>query len=283
MATIPLSGCDHSFPLLTPEEALAAVALLGVEGVDVTVFGGGPHLRPRDVREDPRRRAEELAEQIAIAGLRPADVFLIAAEGFATLAPNSPDPDVRAEARSVFEAVLEFAAGLGSPGLSTLPGVAWPEEDHADSLARAAAEMSWRVERAAAAGLRFSVEAHVGSVCATPELALELLAAAPGLELTLDYTHFTVQGIAQERIDPLLPHARHLHVRGGRRGRLQCPLRESEIDHAALAHRVLGADYEGFVALEYLWTDWEGLTDCDVVSESVLVRDLLRERLGAAA
>lgn len=283
MPAIQLSCGDHSFPLLAHEQAVAAVALLGVEAIDLGLLGGGPHLRPERVREDPRGWAETVRARIDAAGLRPADVFLIPDGDFARLAPNSPNAGVRAEARALFADVLEFAARLGTPGVTTLPGVAWPGEPQGDSLARAAEELAWRAERAAAAGLRLSVEAHLGSVCPTPELALELLAAAPGVELTLDYTHFTAQGIAQERVDPLIAHARHVHVRGGRRDRVQCALHESEIDHGAIAERLVAAGYDGCLALEYIWAEWEHMNDCDVVSESVRLRDLLRERLAPAA
>ena len=70
--------------------------------------------------------------------------------------------------------------------------------------------------------LVFSVEAHVGSIAPRPKQALELVAKTPGLTLTLDYTHFTKLGIADEKIEPLVAHASHFHARAYKAG---CKLR----------------------------------------------------------
>lgn len=279
MTAIPLSCGDHSFPLLPQDHTFRLIQMLGVEGVDLALFGGGPHLQPERVREDPRTWAVDVGRSLGELGLHVSDVFLIPSSDFAELAPNSPEPDTRSEARALFADIAEFAARVGSPGITVVPGVEWPSESARDSLARAAEELAWRAELAKSLGLRFSIEAHVGSVCPTPELALELLAAAPGVELTLDYTHFVAQGIGVDRIVPLHPHARHFHARGGRRDRVQCSLSQSEIDYEPVMKALNAAAYDGFVALEVIWAEWQGMNDCDVISESVMLRDLLREQL----
>src|SRR5205814_2955462 len=100
-----------------------------------------------------------------------------------------------------------------------------------------AEELGWRAERAREAGLRLSVEPHVGSVVATPERARRLVELTPGLELTLDYSHFVRQGIAEEEADTLIPFSRHVHVRGANADRIQASLQDNTIDF----ERVLGA------------------------------------------
>jgi sugar phosphate isomerase/epimerase len=282
MRAIPLACGDHSFPLLEHEQALALVAMLGVEGFDLALMGNRSHVRPEQVRGDLRGWAETLRARIERAGLRLADVFVIPWTDFETLAPNDPDPARRAEARALFADMLELAARLEAPGMTIVPGIDWPGESHADSLARAGEELGWRAEQAAARGLRFSIEPHIGSVCPTPEAVRELLALAPGLELTLDYTHFVAQGISHVRIDPLTRHARHVHARGGRPGRGQCGLRENAIDYRAIVERLLDEGYDGHLALEYVWIDWERMNECDNVSESVMLRDALRAFLAGA-
>lgn len=276
MSALPLACGDHTFPLLEHEHAIALVAMLGVEGFDLALMGNRSHVRPEHVRDDLPGWAARLRARVDAAGLRLADVFVIPWTDFETLAPNSPDREARADARALFTDMLELAARMEAPGLTIVPGIDWPGERHEDSLARAAEELAWRAERAAALGLRFSVEPHIGSVCATPEAVLELVGQAPGLELTLDYTHFFAQGVPQERIDPLTAHARHVHARGARPGRGQCGLRENELDYRAIVERLLAEDYDGYVALEYVWIEWERMNECDNVSESIMLRDALR-------
>jgi sugar phosphate isomerase/epimerase len=272
---------DFSFPLLDHEHAIALVAMLGVEGLDLALMGNRSHVRPEHVRDDIAGWAATLRRRIDAAGLRLSDVFVIPWTDFERFAPNHPDAEERRAARDLFEDMLELAARMDAPGMTMVPGLDWPSEPHGDSLARAAEELAWRSERARAEGLRFSVEPHIGSVAPTPEDVLELVAAAPALELTLDYTHFVAQGIPQERVDPLTAHARHVHARGARPGRGQCGMRENVIDYAAIVRRLLDGGYDGYVALEYVWIEWERMNECDNVSESVLMRDALRSYAAA--
>ncbi len=283
MPRMPLACGDHSFPLLEHEHAIALVAMLGVEGIDLALMGNRSHVRPEHVRGDLRGWARELRSRVDAAGLRLADVFVIPWTDFETLAPNAPDAPARADARALFSDMLELATRMEAPGLTIVPGCEWPGVSHEDSFARAAEELGWRAEQARARGLRFSVEPHIGSICPTPEAVLELVAQAPGLELTLDYTHFVAQGIPQERIDPLTRHARHLHARGARPGRGQCGLRESTVDHRAIVERLAAEGYDGHLALEYVWIEWERMNECDNVSESAMLRDALRAHMDGRA
>lgn len=277
MSTIRLSCGDHSFGLLPLEHAVRLIGMLDLDGMDIVASGGGnAHVRPEDVREDVKGCAATLRSELDAAGLEPADLFLIPWIDFETLAPNHPDAEVRAAWRELFADMVELAAGVGAPGITTLPGVDWPGETHDDSLRRAAEALSWGAERAAGAGLRCSIEPHVGSVCATPEATLELVTLASGVELTLDYSHFVAQGMNPERVHPLLPHARHVHARGARPDRLQCTLERSTIDYGEIVDLLRDGDYEGYVTIEYLWADWQHMNECDTLSETIVLRDRLR-------
>jgi sugar phosphate isomerase/epimerase len=157
-----------------------------------------------------------------------------------------------------------------------VPGLDWPHESHEESLTRAARELGLRADAARTAGVRFSIEPHVGSVCGTPEDVARLVELAPGLELTLDYTHYVSQGFSEAEIEPLLRHARHVHARGGAPGRVQCALKDSTIDYGRLVDALCASGYDGALALEYVWIDWERCNECDNISETLLLRDRLR-------
>jgi sugar phosphate isomerase/epimerase len=277
---VRLACADDTFRLLRPHRAaLDLVAALGVEGVDLFLAGNRSIVRPEDVRGDVAGAAARIAADLRETGLVASDVFVIPWSDLETMAPNHPDPAERERSRALFRDMLELAARLGAPGLTILPGIHWPSESHEDSLRRAAEELSWRAAQAQGEGLRFSVEPHVGSIAETPELAVRLVEAAPGLEVTLDYSHFVRQGLPEEEADVLAPQTRHVHVRGATRERIQAPIRESSIDFERMVGVLEAAGYDGYVALEYVWLDWEHCNECDNLSETILLRDRLRAAL----
>ncbi len=115
--------------------------------------------------------------------------------------------------------------------------------------------------------------------CVVPPEEIERLCElTPGLELTLDYTHYFVQGFSEAELEPLVGHARHFHARGGAPERLQAPLKESTIDYERIVDVTREAGFDGFIAVEYCWVEWMHLNEIDVLSETILLRDLLRAK-----
>jgi sugar phosphate isomerase/epimerase len=276
---VKLACADDTFRLLEHEHILALIRMLGLDGVDLCLMEGRSAVRPEQVRADIPAWAERLEGRIGDHGLELADVFVIPWTDFRRLAPNHPDRAERDESSALFRDMLQLAARLRSPGMTILPGIDWEGESHEASLLRAAEELGRRVEEARERSLRLSVEPHLGSVASTPERALELLDRTPGLELTLDYSHFVYQDIPQDEIDPLVPHARHFHARGARPGRMQAPVKESVVDFERMVDLADRAGYAGYIGLEYVWLDWEHCNECDNLAETILLRDRLRAKL----
>ena len=274
-----LACADDAFRLFEHEHILALIHMLGLDGVDLCLMEGRSAVRPGEVRADVPAWAGRLEERIGGHGLELADVFVIPWTDFRGFAPNHPDPLEREESRELFRDMLELAARLRSPGMTILPGIEWEGESHRASLERAADELGRRVVEARERSVRLSIEPHLGSVASTPGRALELLERTPGLELTLDYSHFVYQDIPQAEIDPLVPHARHFHARGARPGRMQAPLKESVVDFERMVDLAGRAGYDGYVGLEYVWLDWEHCNECDNLAETILLRDRLQAKL----
>jgi sugar phosphate isomerase/epimerase len=149
--------------------------------------------------------------------------------------------------------------------------------------------LSWRVEVARSTQLRISIEPHLGSIVEQPEMALRLLEEVPGLELTLDYSHFVYQGVLERDVEPLLPHARHLHARGARQNKLQTTLRDNTIDYERILDLMLETRYDGYIGIEYVWTPGEppgsayDMTNTDNVAETIVLRDKIRAYLATLA
>jgi sugar phosphate isomerase/epimerase len=280
---LKLACADFSFPLLEHDRVLDLIAMLGFEGVDIGLFEGRSHLWPSRVFKNSGQAARELSAKLEDRGLRAADIYLQTAADFVSLAPNHPDAKRRRKARDLFVRTLDFASNCGSSHVSALPGVLFPDEPRATSLARACDELAWRCQEANQRGLVFSVEAHVGSIAPRPKSALALIEKTPGLTLTLDYTHFTKLGIADEQIEPLVAHASHFHARGACKGRLQASFEDNVIDYGRVWQAMRACDYPGYVGIEYVWIDWEHCNEVDNLSETVLLRDFFRSQNGASS
>jgi len=278
---VKLACADDTFRLLRPHRAaLELVAALGVEGVDLFLAGNRSIVRPEDVRGNVAAAAAGIARDVDEAGLRVSDVFVIPWNDLETMAPNHPNADQRDAARALFVDMVELATRIRAPGLTILPGIHWLAESYEDSAARASEELAWRAEHARSEGLRFSVEPHVGSIVPTPESAKALVERTPGLELTLDLSHFIRQGIAVADSDVLVSDTRHVHVRGATRTRVQASVRASTLDVERMVATLEAGGYEGYLALEYVWLRWEHCDECDNLAETILLRDRLRAALG---
>jgi len=272
---LKLSCADFSFPLLPHDDALNVIALLGLRGVDIGLFAGRSHLRPETELRAPEKNGSTLRRRLARHGLASADIFLQIHRNFTDFAVNHPAAARRKFAREQFLRTLDYAAATGSKHVTVLPGVVFKTELRATSLDRAAEELSWRVERAADMNLKAAVEPHVGSLADTPERALQLAARAPGLGFTLDYAHFTRVGIPDSRIEPLSARATHFHARCARRDRLQSNFKENTIDFSGALKALNQHRFNGWLALEYVWIDWEHCNEVDVISETIQLRDHL--------
>ncbi len=276
MKPLKLACADFTFPLLPHDNVLDVIAMLDIQGLDLGLFEERSHLWPSTVFRSLAKSAKTLTKKLADRGLHLADVFLQTAPEFTSLAINHPEVGRRKKARDLYLRTLEFTARCGGQHVTTLPGVRFPDESKQDSLNRSSEELAWRVDQAQQHGILFSVEAHLSSIVPTPSKAAQLVAATPGLTLTLDYTHFTKAGFPDVEIEPLVEHASHFHARCACKGRLQSSFKENTIDYARVLRTMAATGYRGHVGVEYVWIDWEHCNEVDNLSETILLRDFLR-------
>jgi sugar phosphate isomerase/epimerase len=273
---LKLSCTDFSFPVLTHDQALGVISLIGLPGVDIGLFEGHGHLKPSCELIHPTVSGAQLKRRLKDRGLMAADIFLQIHADFSEYALNHPKDARRIFARDQFLRAIEYANAAGSNHLTILPGMAFKGESREASLARSVKELRWRVSQARGAKLCLGVEPHVGSIVDTPERALELAKRVPGLGLTLDYAHFTRAGFPDSAIEPLAKYATHLHARSARTGRLQAPLKENTIDFARIIRVLAARKFFGFIALEYVWIDWEHCNEVDILSETMQLQKALK-------
>ncbi len=251
--------------------------LISVCSRDARIFGHRANLNIC------HKSAKTLRDKLSDRGLKPADVFLQLDPDFVPYAINHPETNRRQHARDTFVRALDYASALGSPHLTTLPGVYFEsDESAANSWRRSQDELAWRVEQAKLHGIAFSVEAHVGSLAPNPGEAERMVRGVPGLSLTLDYTHFTRLGLPDAEIEPLVRYASHFHVRGARKDRLQASFKDNVIDYTRVLAAMRASGYDGYLGIEYVWIDWEHCNESDNLSETILFRDFLRAQMRAA-
>jgi sugar phosphate isomerase/epimerase len=270
-----LSCSDYTWPLLAHENALDLIRALGCDGVDLGFMGHRSHVRPELARGAVGYVAGAVQERVESRGLLVADVFAIPSTDFETMSVSNPDDRQQRESMEFFADAVEFAALVGAPGVTTLPGVLFAGDTFEDGLRRSAEGLHRRVELAAQRGLAVSVEPHTGSLIDTPGKTLELLDRVPGLQVTLDYAHYIHGDVKQADVDPVLPHARHLQCRSARPGLLQAPVSEDSIDWGVVVAQLNASGYAGWLALEFTWQEWLGCNRVDTVAESALLRDVL--------
>lgn len=278
-----LASADFTWPGLPPEFVLDLIRVLELEGVSMAFMGGHTARDPEDIASDPEGWGERVAAELAERGLEAADVFLIPRIDLVGRSVNHPDPAEREASDALFAAFLRFAARVGSTGITTLPGLVFGGEPWEAALERSAAGLAPRVEAARAAGLRLSVEPHIvsthpysGSVIDTPGRVAALLDRVPGLELTLDYGHFNVQGIPDREVEGLIAHARHFHMRGGAPGLVQTKFEDNVTDFGRVLEVMEAVGYDGWVEIEYVHDARPGCTDCDNLQEIRKFRDFVR-------
>ena len=271
-----LSCADYSWPKLNHQSALRLIRDLEMDAVDIGLFRGSGHLRPELVIQDPARWAGAVGERTAANGLAIADVFLQVGQGLEACAPNNPDADVRREQLEMLRQVVRFAAAVGAPGVTVLPGIPFGDESSERAIERAAVCLAPWIEIARSAGLALSVEPHQQSCIDTPDRTTMMLARAPGLSVTLDPAHFVYAGTTTAEILTLLDHTRHVQFRAASLGVMQARMTDNTVDVGALVGGLAGRGYGGYLATEYVWHEYWDCDRVDNLSETALLRDLLR-------
>jgi sugar phosphate isomerase/epimerase len=241
--------------------------------IDIGLFERNSRFLPSELMASPIEFTQSVRESVEAAELRVADVFLQVGLDPADSSTNDPNPAVRARNREVFCRALELCHDLGCGHLTGLPGV--HHDDVVKDFDLAAMEAAWRLDRCTDAGVVYAIEPHVGSICADTASVHRLLSGVRGLTVTLDYGHFISLGEENAAVHNLVSHASHLHVRGAAPGHLQSALADNTIDFSGMMSRLSQTQYRGTLALEYVWTEWQGCNRTDNVSETLLLRQRL--------
>jgi L-ribulose-5-phosphate 3-epimerase UlaE len=68
-------------------------------------------------------------------------------------------------------------------------------------------------------------------------------------------------------------------VRGASKGRLQTSFKNNRIDYKRILKVMKDTGYNGYLGIEYIWTDWEKCNEVDNVAEIIQFRDYLKAEM----
>lgn len=267
-----LSVSSYSFEAIPLEGTLAIAKAMGFTRIDI----GGFHARgrasyePDQVGAEPARFADHLRGLLEKYGLTANDFFPQFGTSPNSRTVNDPHPAAIQQNLASWRGIVQFCKAVGFRSITTLPGIDYPQHSREANLAKSAETLRRYVEMAGEHGIITCYEPHMGSLTPTPELAADLCNRVPGLKVTLDPSHFTLQYIPLERMDVLIPLTGHVHVRQARAGKLQTLHSEGTIDFVKLVGQLRAVGYENGLSLEYVCSDWYDVNRVDTLNETML-------------
>jgi len=278
-----LTVTNHSFEMLSLEGTLALAHHIGFKGVDIAGFHnrGRCSFEPEAVLNDPQGQADILKPLLDKYELDAVDFFPQYGSHPGEHSINDPDDSIRAKDEDYIRGSAQFCKAVGIPGFTILPGIDHLGRSLAENLEASGKALKRATEIAAEYDVELRFEPHMGSVADTPELALQLIEMAPDAKVTLDYAHFTLQYIADDRVHALIPHTGHFHLRPARFGKLQTAWDEGTIDFVDIINRLKAVNYQGALSIEYVYADWFDINRNDVLSETIITKEALQDHVGS--
>ena len=260
-----LSLTAWSMPACTLEEAAGISRALGIGALDVGLF-----YRSALDRGEILSRPEAAAARVRELGIAVPNYYHLFGDGLA--GRNLALPGTLDENARDLRSVLEFADAADIRTVFILPGIVNPGQSRREAMDAAARSLE-RLQRVAEAySAVICIEPHVHSWAESPAIVLELIGRT-GIRLALDYSHFACLGFRQEDIDPLAPHAAHVHLRQARMGALQTKFNHGTLNFPAMFGTLRDCGYIGALAIEPVHQDYMNTLFEDVLSEIVALRD----------
>lgn len=263
-----LSLATWSFPACTLQEAADISKALGIGALDVGLFYRSS-LDKEQILSDPAAAAQRLAPL----GVRIPNYYHLFGDGLVGRNLALPGT-IDANARDL-ERVLTFADAADIATVFILPGVV--NAGQSRDQAAAVSTESLRALLAVAGDFRSTIciEPHVHSFAESPTIVRRLVDET-GIGLALDYSHFACLGYRQEDIDPLAPHAVHVHLRQACMGALQAKFDQGTLNFPAMFGTLRDAGYQGALAIENVHQDYMNTLYEDVLTETITMRDCFR-------
>lgn len=268
MKKINLAGAAWSWVGATLAESAAIYRALGINALDLIAIPG-TRLDTHQIAADPLGHARQALEL----GATLSNLLMFFGTSFCDRPVNSPDRTVRDKNLDTFQRVIEYCAAAKVYSVTVLPGVQSQGQSRADALQCAATELNRLTEVAKAAGVMLVYEPHVESILENPSDVVVFSRENTELRLVLDYSHGISAGYSIADLEPLIPYAGHVHLRQAAPGKIQARWEEGAIDFPGLMSQLVQSKYQGFATLEYEHDKFWNMDQCDVMTETIKMRN----------
>jgi sugar phosphate isomerase/epimerase len=122
-------------------------------------------------------------------------------------------------------------------------------------------------------------EPHVESILENPHDVLKFASENNEVKLVIDYSHAVSLGYSTNELNLLVPFAGHVHLRQAAPDKIQARWDEGHIDFPALIGLLQTTGYEGYLTLEYEHDKFWNMDRCDVMCETIKMRDTVLPHL----
>jgi sugar phosphate isomerase/epimerase len=262
-------------PSLTLTETAAVSRALGIGAIEVSLFYRSG-LNKALILSDPSAAAEEIrALEMPVP-----NYYHLFGEGLS--GRNLADPDCLDENLKDFEKVMTFADASNIASVFVLPGIVNPGQCRMAALDASATALREMQAITLDHRAKLCFEPHVQSFAESPDVVRRLVEAS-GVGIALDYSHFACLGYRQEEVDPLAPHAVHVHLRQAKMGALQAKFAQGTLNFPAMFATLRDAGYDGWLAIEPVHQDYMNTWFDDVLTEIVALRDCFHNWNGGNA
>ena len=251
-----VAGSSLSFSKQPLEVALRELSSLGFAFVDIGAMEGWAHINPSEVASQPEKFAVRLRELCEQNRLKP--VALNAGLG----------TDDLTEQQRRMEGLCVLAQKLGIPVITL--GTA----KRGTSLEQEVQRLRQLVAVARKFMVTIAIEPHFFQFAEDPKVALALVERVDGLKITLDPSHFAIQGLRLDDYRFLLPHVAHVHFRdAGSKGweEVQVPVGKGCVEFGAIVKALREVGYDGAISCEYIDT----IGDIDIRENLLALKSLL--------
>jgi sugar phosphate isomerase/epimerase len=263
-----LSLTSWSLPSCSLQEAAAISKALGIGALDVGLFYRSA-LNKAEILSDPATAAAPLANL----GVDLPNYYHLFGEGLE--GRNLAKPGTLDKNLKDLEQVLTFADAAGIGTVFILPGIVNPGQSRQQAEAVSTESLREMVALSNAHRARLCVEPHVHSFAESPAI-VQRLVENTGVSLALDYSHFACLGYRQDEIDPLAPHAGHVHLRQAKMGALQTKFAHGTLNFPAMFGTLRDAGYDAALAIEAVHQDYMNTLFEDVLTEIIALRDCFK-------
>ncbi len=223
--------------------ALRAVSELHFNKVDLAIHETGPHLKPSEVAADVPRAAQMLkASNLTFAAFH------------IDFGPSAS----ASEQMHRLAAVCRLARLVSAPILTVQ---AAPKGADIDAEVK---RLSDWVRIAAAEGGILTVETHVDTLTADPQVAVELCRRVPGLGLTFDPSCYLLSPLRTDAPEEVFQYVRHVRLRDTRTNppTFQVRIGQGEIEYGRIISQLERHRYD-----RVLTVDVRDLPDCHYAKE----------------